>query len=443
MAPLPDHNKKDMSHLFDSLCDSLLLHKSYRMKHLSETISFPLHDLETTIPVVSKMNSFDFRLVVDSSPADSDPSLSTRQPSELSMPQLQSRSNPNPRLGSLPPPKTKTKSRPRSPPQLHSQLKPKPKPSSSSSSSSSPSLSTSISSFENDIDISDTTCIPPSSNSTPLARLQYTEASSQVKNNHHHPSFFPLAQKHLEDLYTKLRCYSKSTQTRIRMSKLDEVLDSRNRSPHYWTENIANNFALTHYTLSEILPLEVFYDTLLCKGNSQQIENTSGLPTLSKWKVLSLLENPQCLGCIAFADVDTDMGNATANIDNTNKNNIDISSTLLRVELFCLFILLARQIDPRMNCENYRQLMRDDEKGNGWVTRSAVTIFLTKTHFRVVEARLNGGTWDQTAPVEIHMHIRKSIRWDELDIKDEKYNEELWRELVSWSFLSAEKSRDN
>ncbi|KAF7916843.1 uncharacterized protein EAE97_012081 [Botrytis byssoidea] len=384
------------------------------------------------------------------------------------MAQLQSQSNPNPnpRLGSPPPPKTKTKSRPRSPPQLHSQLKPKPKPSSSSSSSSSPSLSTSISSsFENDIEISDIACTPASFNSTPLALLQCTEESSQVENNHHRPSFFPLAQKHLKDVYTKLRCYSKSTQTRIRMSKLDEVLDSRNDFPHCWTENIANTFALTHYTLSEILPLvrdnsflsqkrqslstwkrfeeEVFYDTLLHKGNTQQIENTSGLPTLSEWRVVSLLENPQCLGCIAFADVDTDMGNATADIDNTNKNSIDNSSTLLRVELFCLFILLARQIDPRMNCENYRQLIRDDEKGNGWVTRSAVTIFLTKTHFRVVEARLNEGTWDQTAPVELRIHIRKSIRWDEVDVKDEKYNEELWRELVSWSFLSAEKSSDN
>ena len=79
--------------------------------------------------------------------------------------------------------------------------------------------------------------------------------------------------------------------------------------------------------------------------------------------------------------VDTNMGNATANIDNINRNNIDTSSTLLRVELFCLFILLARHIDPRMNCENYRQLIRDDEKGNGWVTRSVCTISLKTLQF--------------------------------------------------------------
>ncbi|TGO62433.1 hypothetical protein BELL_1116g00010 [Botrytis elliptica] len=443
MAPLPDHNKKDISDLFKSLCKSLIFNPSYKLKHPSESISFPICDCETTIPDNSKMNSFDFLLVVDSSPVDSDPSLSTPQPSELLMaqpqpqpqPQSQSQSNPNPnpnpRLGSLPP-KTKTESRPRPPPKPYSQLSPKP------SSSPSSSLSTSTSSFENDIELSDTTLTPSSFDSTPLAHLQCTKESSQANIHHHHPGFFPLAQKHLKDLYirTRSRCYSESTQTRIRMSKLNEDINSRNDNPRYWAEDIANNFALTHRVLSQVLYM---------KGSTQQIENISGLSTFSKWKVLSLFENPQsqCLGCIAFVNVDTDMGNATANIDNTNRNNIDTSSTLLRVELFCLFILLARQIDPRLNCKNYRQLIRDADKGNGWVTRSAVTIFLTKTHFRVVEARLNEGTWDQTVPVEICIHIRKSIRWDEVDLKDEKHNEEVWRELVSWSFLLAENSRDN
>lgn len=73
-----------------------------------------------------------------------------------------------------------------------------------------------------------------------------------------------------------------------------------------------------------------------------------------------MFQNRQILGCISV----TDIINYENDIFDTQE------TTILRTELFQLLILLARQIDPDLEKENFDLENQDEEKGNGWVTRS-------------------------------------------------------------------------